>query len=331
MRFHGDFEGIENWTVKGDVLEELRSIGIDATFEHTPIREMAMFDPQGSEHHYRSSEPLFYLLRRGPHPGTLDVSLKNQALACGVEILFRHRLHPLPEGGIVAHGPRGLDAIVVGYVFDTDMADGVFAAASDQLAPKGYSYLLVNKGCSTVASVILQDYRAARIYLERTVEFFGRKAGLRMKNERRFGGLGNFLMRRAARKGNILFAGEAGGFQDALLGFGLRYAMLSGHLAARAALSGAPEKYDQLWRQRLGDALQAGFVNRYTFEKLGNAGYTWLVRLIDRNKNFREWLRLYYRFAFWKRLMYPLVHRVGGGRSENATRGVEGSNTSYGG
>jgi flavin-dependent dehydrogenase len=318
MRFHGDFQGIENWTVEGDVLEELRSVGIDSTFEHTPIREMVIYDPLGCEHHYRSPEPLFYLVRRGPQPGSLDASLKGQALASGVEILFRHRLRHLPEGGIVAHGPRGLQAIAVGYVFETEMADGVFGAASDQLAPKGYAYLLVNKGRGTVASMIFRDYRAARIYLDRTVEFFRRKAGLRMKNERRFGGIGNFLPPRTRPKGNILFVGEGGGFQDALWGFGLRYAMLSGHLAAKAALSGVPEEYDRLWRQRLGGALQAGFVNRYAFEKLGNVGYPWLLRLIDRNENFREWLRLYYGITFWKRLTYPLARRVGSGHRMQA-------------
>ena len=323
MRFHGDFQGIENWTIEEDVLRELRSIGIDPTFEHTPIREMTILDPLGRKHRYCSSEPLFYLVRRGPYPGTLDTSLRDQALASGAEIFFRQRLNRLPEGGIIAHGPRGLDALVVGYVFDTDMADAVCGAASDQLAPKGYSYLLVNKGRGTVASTIFRDYRAAAVYLERTVEFFAREAGLQMKNERRFGGIGNFQVPRTNRKGNTLFAGEAGGFQDPLWGFGLRYAMLSGHLAAKTALSRTPQEYDRLWRQRFGDALKAGFVNRYTFGKLGNTGYPWLLRLIDRSEDFREWLRFYYGITSWKRLLYPLVRHIASGRREGPAFATE--------
>jgi flavin-dependent dehydrogenase len=315
MRFHGDFQGLESWAAEGDVLEELRSIGIEPTFEHTPIREMTIFDPAGRAHHYRSPHPIFYLVRRGPYPGTLDLSLKNQALACGTEIRFRDRLDDLPEGGIVAHGPRNPNAIAVGYVFETDMADGVLAAASDLMAPKGYAYLLVDKGRGTVATMIFRDYRAAKTYLERTVEFFRRKAGLRMKNERRFGGFGSFWAPHADPKKNVLLAGEAGGFQDALWGFGLRYAMLSGHFAAKAALSGSPEKFSQLWRERLGGTLKAGRVNRFMFEKLGDAGYPWLLRLFERGKNFREWLRLYYGFPFWKRLAYSLACRTtSGGR-----------------
>jgi len=55
-----------------------------------------------------------------------------------------------------------------------------------------------------------------------------------MTNPRPFGGFGNLYTGQAVRKGRLLYTGEAAGFQDALFGFGLRYAMLSGHLAARA-------------------------------------------------------------------------------------------------
>jgi len=32
-RFHGDFQGLENWSSEQDVLEELAAGGIEATFE----------------------------------------------------------------------------------------------------------------------------------------------------------------------------------------------------------------------------------------------------------------------------------------------------------
>lgn len=56
------------------------------------------------------------LVRRGQHPGTLDANPKDQAIACGVEIRFEDPCHYLPDGGIVAEGPRGSDAVAVGYV-----------------------------------------------------------------------------------------------------------------------------------------------------------------------------------------------------------------------
>ena len=52
------------------------------------------------------------------------------------------------------------------------------------------------------------------------------------------GGAGQFRLTRSACSGGVLLAGEAAGFQDALWGFGIRYALLSGCLAARSLLSG---------------------------------------------------------------------------------------------
>jgi flavin-dependent dehydrogenase len=320
MRFHGDFQGLENWTTKGDVLEELHGLGIEANFSCAPFREVVVYDSQGREYVFRSSEPLLYLVRRGPHPAMFDASLRDQALACGVDIRFGSPCQDLRDGGIVAQGPRRPDAIAVGYVFETDMADGVFAAVSDQLAPKGYSYLLLHKGVGTIASGIFRDYQNARRYLEATVEFFREKTGVKMRNLQPLAGTGSFQVPHTARQGNTLFAGEAAGFQDALWGFGIRYAILSGYLAAQALLEGMPEEYDRLWKRWLGASLRAGFVNRYTFEKLGNLGYDKLLNLIGRSKDVRGWLRRYYSLTFWKRLIYPTVHFVVGKRRKQATR-----------
>ena len=207
-------------------------------------------------------------------------------------------------------GPAGLAAaltIAVGYVFDTDLADGAFAAVSDRLAPKGYSYFLVHKGRGTVATCFFEDYHNEKIYLERTVALFQEKAGLRMRNERKFGGTGNFLVPRAAQKGNILLAGEAAGFQDALWGFGMRYAMLSGHLAARALLAGKPEDYDSLWKRWVGGPMRTGIVNRYLFEKLGDKGYKRFLRKAYRNRDVRAWLRSFYAVTWWKSLLFPIA------------------------
>src|SRR5690348_18486526 len=85
-RFHGDFQGLENWTVNEDVLDELGRFGIEATFEHAAYREFTIYDAEGHELSLRSSRPLFYLVRRGSQPGTLDASLKDQAVTSGVEI-----------------------------------------------------------------------------------------------------------------------------------------------------------------------------------------------------------------------------------------------------
>ena len=311
-RFHGDYQGIENWTTSGDVLEELEEIGIEPTFEHTGFREGLFFDPSGREFVLRSPNPLFYLVRRGCSPGTLDSSLKEQALSRGVEIRLGDRTDPADRPEIVSHGPRGCAAVAVGYVFETDMADGVFGVLSDDLAPKGYSYLLVRGGFGTVAVCLFSDFPGQKRYLAATVEFFQKRAGLKMRNPAAFGGTGQVFPPASALQEGILLAGEAAGFQDALWGFGIRYALLSGHLAARSLSAGRPEDYDALWRTRFGGLLKTSFVNRFFYARMGHPGYRWLMRALRRTRDPREWLRRFYAPRLWKRALFPLAARADG-------------------
>ncbi len=314
-RFHGDFQGIENWTRPVDALEELALHGIEPSFEYAPFREAVFFDPEGREYVCRAEKPLFYLVRRGPQPGALDDALRRQAEALGAKIRFNHALHHLPQGGIVTTGPQRAPAIAVGYVFETDTADGAYAVASDHLAPKGYGYLLVHGGQGTLASCIFDDFHGEREYLERTVDFFRRRVGVGMRNPRRFGGHANAYLLPEARKGNVLYAGEAAGFQDALFGFGMRFAMLSGALAASAQLDGTPQAYDRLWKARLRGLLHTGLVNRFLYERLGDAGYTRYIAHVARHGDGRAFLRKHYAPVWWKSLLFhgvrPLMqHRI---------------------
>ena len=306
-RFHGDLQAVENWTTNADALEELAAMGIKPNLGVRAFHEVTFFDPTGREYPSRSSDPLFYLVRRGPGSGTLDTALKQQALSAGVEIRFREPCARLPEGGIVAGGPRAADAIAIGFTFETDRADAAFGVLSESLAPKGYAYLLICGGRGTVATCLFDDFHREKMYLERTVEFFQRRAGLAMREPVRFGGAGNVMLPKTARQGGILFAGEAAGFQDALWGFGIRIGMLSGHLAARALLARCPESYDRAWRKRLGGVLKTSLVNRYAFARMGDRGYAKLVRSIGRMRDTRRWLFRHYSPSVAKVLLYPLA------------------------
>lgn len=308
-RFHGDFQGLENWTTHGDVLDELVSAGIEPTFEATPFRECVAFDPSGEEFTFRAEDPMWYLVRRGAEEGTVDYALKAQAVSAGVDLQFGKTVEDLPGGGIVAHGPRRADAIAVGYVFETAAPDGAYVALSDDLAPKGYSYLLICAGRGTVASCMFTDFHREGLYLERTVDFFRDHVGIEFKSPRRFGGLGNLFAAGRARKGGLLYVGEAAGFQDALFGFGMRYALLSGHLAGRALLEGRSAQYDASWQRRFGALMRLAMVNRYLYERLGNRGYAGLMRRIYRERDARAFLHRWYNAGAFRRWLFPLIKR----------------------
>jgi flavin-dependent dehydrogenase len=309
-RFHGDFQGLENWSTKGDVLEEIASLGIELTFEHTPFRECVLFDPDGREHLCRSSEPLWYLVRRGPDNGTLDQALKAQAVAEGVDIEFGQTVEHLPEGGIVAHGPRRADAIAVGYVFPTDLSDGAFGVVSDDLAPGGYAYLLICRGRATLATCMFDAFHQDKQYLERTVQFFEKTVGVTPRDARSFGGFGNMSAEPTVRRGQLLLVGEAAGLQDALFGFGMRYALGSGHFAGRAYVDDDLPGYETAYRRWFRPRIQAATVNRYVYRRAGTSGYRTMVRHVSDAHSPRAWLRRYYNGRWWTSLMYPLARAV---------------------
>ena len=308
LRFHGDLQGLENWTTPGNVLEELGALGLSG-FDARPCHEVVCFGPGGFEYRARSEEPIFYLVRRGPAADTLDQALKRRALEHGAELRFGDTVRALPQGGIVAHGPHRADAVAVGYVFDTDMVDGAYGALSTDLAPGGYAYCLVSAGRGTVATCMFSDFRSSADRLAATVDFFERRAGLRMRAPIRFGGFGNFLAPLRPVHRGVCFAGETAGFQDALWGFGIRYALLSGHLAGHAWVSGDPASYDALWRRRLGGILRRGIVNRRVFGMFGDRGLRALLHWLVLARSPRRWLHDLYAPTLWSDLAYPWAGR----------------------
>ncbi len=313
-RFHDDLQGLENWSDDRDVLEELEAAGIRPTFDHVAVREQVCFDAYGREYTFRSARPFYYLVRRGAHAGTLDCDLRDQALAAGVEIRYRESVDHLPEGGVVARGPRQGDIIAVGYVFDTDAANGFYGVLDDRLAPQGYGYLLIQNGHGTLATCMFARFHEERTCLERTVEFFRDKVGMRMEHPRRFGGIGAFASGRLSSGGPQILVGEASGLQDALWGFGMRYAMRSGVLAARRLGRIGDPRRDRLAERYLVGLYRAGAVNRYVYSRLGSRGYSLFLRLLARSADPRVWLQKRYAPSIWKSIVAPIVMKSFGRR-----------------
>lgn len=306
-RFGGDFQGLENWTTEEDVLKVFETLGLTTDFTAMPCRNGTVFDPARKAYEIKSDEPLFYLIERGPDPGTLDNALLKQAQSLGVEVRFNSRLRHMAGDGILAAGPRAADAIAVGYHFETNMADGFWVICDDELAPKGYAYLLVMNGKGTVKSCMFSGFKQEKTYVKRTIAAFEERVGLEMKNPQPHGGTGNFRIPKSAYSGTHPLVGEQAGFQDTLWGFGMRLAIMSGVLAARSLLSGASgeKNYDTLWQRELRPQMATSVVNRALFELLGNRGYGWFLRSQIAKPNLRQSLRRQYQPSLLKRLIDP--------------------------
>jgi flavin-dependent dehydrogenase len=270
-RFHGDFQGLENWSDTRDVLDELDEAGIPVNFECHQVARGTVFDSRGRAHEVGADRPLFYMLRRGGGAGTLDSGLLVHARAAGVTVRFGDRVERASGETILATGPRRADVIATGLLFETDHDDGAWLALGRNLAPGGYAYLLVADGRGTLATCMFREYSRQAEFLDHTQRLFEEKVGMSMQKIRRFGGFGTWRHMTSAHQGGHPLAGERGGFQDPLAGFGLRYAIRSGIMAARSLLEG--RNYDQIWKPALGAAMARGSVNRALF---GHAP-AWLV------------------------------------------------------
>jgi flavin-dependent dehydrogenase len=304
-RFHGDFQGLENWSSDEDVLAELARAGIGTGFDHHPVRRGMAFDAWGQAYAVAGEEPIYYLVRRGPDAGTLDQAFLDQARTLGVEVRLNERVRQASGVAVLAGGPRAADAIAVGYVFETGMPDGNYICFDEAIAPGGYAYLLLHQGRGTVATCLFTGFKRKAHYLARTVAMFRERVGLSMDNPRRFGGYANFRLPRTAVQGGHPVVGEYAGFQDALAGFGMRYALRSGVLAARSLIEGAD--YETLWRRELQPELRASVANRFLFNLAGDRGWRWmLARRLSRG-DVRKPLRRLYRPSLSKTLVFPLA------------------------
>ncbi|MDI6890567.1 MAG: NAD(P)-binding protein [Thermodesulfovibrionales bacterium] len=290
MRFHNDFQGLENWSTEEDVLASFKKMSIRTDFFNKPFYGGWLYGPS-EKAQIESADPMFYLIKRGKDPDSLDNSLKKQALDLGVNIVFNTRAD-IKDGDIIATGPRRPDVFAFGIVFEINIKDTAIVILSDTIAPKGYSYLLVSDKEATLATVIFKQFKLGNQYLEKTIEKFRDILNFEINNPKKFVGFGNFFIPRSAIKEGKIYVGEAAGFQDFLFGFGIRYAITSGYLAAKSIIERV--NYDTLWRDKFGQQLRASKANRTFYELFGKTAYNFLVKKTGISKDPRKvWTKFY--------------------------------------
>lgn len=272
-RFNGDFQGIENWSSHEDAHEFLASIGVAINFRFAPYRNGEYFDSAAKKYQVRTSRPLFYLVERGTNEWSLDQGLKRQAQEAGVHIEWNSRLAKVPDGQvIISTGPKAADAIAKGIVFNTTHKNYYAGFLDNDIAPQAYAYLLVNEGRATFATCFFKHFSQTKEYFERALNRLHEVVDIDIANPKEFGGYVNFFFNKSLTKdGRVYYVGESAGFQDALWGFGMRYAMLSGYLAARSIIENIP--YPDLCKTHIQPKMEASLINRWMFARLGNRGY----------------------------------------------------------
>jgi flavin-dependent dehydrogenase len=303
-RMSGDFQGLENWSGDKDIVALLRELGIDVNFLCIPYYEGDICAPKIASLKIKSERPVFYLVKRGGANDSLDNGLKEQAVYLGVEMVFNRRIESFEGKTIIAMGPKRADFIAAGITFDTGTENMAAVIFNDEIAPKGYAYLLINNGFGTMATVIYKDFKNTKKYFKNLVNFFRNEKYTDIKNEKRFGGFGNFFIRNTNSFDKKIYVGESAGFQDYLWGFGLRYAIMSGYLAAMSIITDSD--YDSLWKKEVKPMLETSLVNRYLIEKFGDFGYRYIARKFAEG-NPCNFLKRNYNLSFFKKILLPIA------------------------
>lgn len=306
-RFNGDYQGIENWSTEEDAIDFLNTIGVFVNFNFIPRSTVDFYGPDKRKITLKTNRPLFYLVERGAMDWSLDQGLKRQALAEGVKIQWEQKIQTLPSGWVVVGtGPKAADAIARGIVFQTPHSDLCTGFLDNRIAPKAYAYLLVNNHKATFATCLFEDFQNEKRYFQNALEYMQKQINIDIVNPKSFGGYVNFFLKPTAVKhGRILYVGENAGFQDALWGFGLRYAMLSGYLAAVSIKTGL--FYDELCNQHIKPYMETSLANRWLFAHAGHLGYRYVLHRMKKEKDVVGALRHFYRPSLLKSLLFPIA------------------------
>jgi flavin-dependent dehydrogenase len=304
MRFRGDFQGFENWTSEKDVLEEIKSMNLKIDFWYNPISQAEFYDYLRNKRVINFEKPGLYLIKRGKTPDSLDISLKNQALKSGVNIIFNQRISE-KEADIIASGPKRVDGIVRGITFETKTEYNPVMILDDNLAPKSFAYLLINDGIGCLGTGLTKNYTQADKYLDTTIDTFQKLLNIDIKNPKRYTGYGNFFLKNSYYENKKFYVGEAAGLQDYLFAFGLRQALTSGYLAAISILEN--KNYDKLVKEILVPKLKISLTNRFFFRLLGNKGYHRFLKRGIKIKDPLGRMNKIYNVSLLQKALFPIA------------------------
>ena len=311
LRFNGDFQGLENWSDEEDTLDILNNLGIKINFLCHPYfgDEGILYGPNLKKIEVKTSRPLFYLIERGSNENSLDRGLLKQAEEAGVNIFWGQKLDTVKDGiAIVGTGPKAADAIAKGVIFKTSYKNIFVAFLDNKIAPKAYAYLLVNNGKATFATCLFEDFKNEKLYYKRALAILDSVLKIEKTELKEFGGFANYFNEPKFSKDNrILYVGENAGFQDALWGFGIKYAMLSGYYAAQSIIH--KQDYKELCEKYLSPKLKTSLANRFLFAHLTNYGYSFMLSKLGGFHDVIPLLRKHYNQSNTKNIFYKIAKR----------------------
>ena len=308
-RFDGDFQGIENWTSEMDFFDELEEWGLNSEeFKSDSFGIVDLIHPDDVITKPETDGVAFRVVERGTADHTIDQGFKRMAIESGVKIHYGVRKNP-EECDIVAAGPKESSAVAFGEIFETSHQNLVAFQLNDKLAPGAYSYMIIIDGIGLICTCLWRKQRKSGRYLNETIAWYERNYELDRKPIKRVGGKGDFGVPTKYVSDGRYYVGEAGGLQDFMWGFGMRYAITSGVLAAKSILGECD--YEREVRSRLLPLVKASAINRFLLNRVGDRGFKLVANywMRDQRKKgdglaFMKWL---YQPGVLRRALWPIT------------------------
>jgi len=229
---------------------------------------------------YRS----YYLVEMGQSKESIEQQLYMQCLAEGVKFHFK------TLGGevdIVASGAAKdrINIFGYGYIYKNLNVDpeATYLVYNNDIAPKGYVFAITKNSQTTmmVISFDKKEFQTLRERFTNALKIFNPLKrmvdGEEIIAEISGGAYYNKDPFTSLKKGNILYVGEAAGIQDASRGFGLRYAITSGALAAKSIIE--EKDYVELAREYYQDEFLHNLQRRDIHDKMTNREYDKIVAM----------------------------------------------------
>ena len=280
IKFPESIHGFRNYS-NIDETEYITSRGY--SIDHLmPIHNIVKLSPSLSPSEiYSKDRPMFYAVKRGNAPESIDMQLYKQAENMGVKFRFGETINA-NEADIVATGAKFINGMGYGHNYtnvDVDN-DSIIFLLNDRYAPKGYAYAIPygkNEVSIVVTSFDSSSFNQMQVLFNRLMKEVPNFSKLAEGGERgqAFAKIGFYSIPETAVVQKRLIVGEAAGFVEADRGFGMHYALESGFLAAKSIIDGLD--YDALWKASFEKHLLKAFKRRLILNRLGNAHYDQLI------------------------------------------------------
>ena len=261
----GDYEGIENWIFSENVSDFIKKIGFnDKKITKYPVDEFLVHTDSASPILIKNNLPFFNLVKRGSTKECIDYQLYEECLKNNVRFVFNSK--KTDHIDIYATGSKKAAAYVNGINFKTNAKNQSHLLLGSSFAPKGYAYMLIVNGEGTIATVFKKSKIKNKNPLRLCTNYFADR-NVKFENIKFFGGKGSFNYRKT-KLSHPYSVGEAGGFQDFLFGFGMRFSMLSGVAASKMISGFKVSAYSDL--KLLRNKMRLSFFNRKLYERLSD-------------------------------------------------------------